>query len=272
MRGRSVTTTRAGKCRMSVGTAGSAGRDPGAGGHSVAAGGSYASCGRSSAVRMHRSTARRRLQSVRPRAARPTAWRQLAREAQNVRADSSDGRRGPANPIGDPAPSSRIGAKAVIATNDGNSATCRRRAWSKCPHPWHFNFKLRGGRPGPACSSRRRAARLTYGEQDRGGGRGRAEPDCNPCGHIRSGLGASGNAGAGHVGRDPRCVHADDHRARLAGERQGELGRTTESGWPRCASIACSTLAVVRTSTLPSRHWIPPGDRREHRSRPGSSN
>jgi hypothetical protein len=23
---------------------------------------------------------------------------------------------------------------------------CTRRNWSKCPHPWHFNFKLRGGK------------------------------------------------------------------------------------------------------------------------------
>src|SRR5262245_25877342 len=22
---------------------------------------------------------------------------------------------------------------------------CARRNWPKCPHPWHFNFKLRGG-------------------------------------------------------------------------------------------------------------------------------
>src|SRR5262249_27719204 len=24
---------------------------------------------------------------------------------------------------------------------------CSRRNWAKCSHPWHFNFKLRGGRP-----------------------------------------------------------------------------------------------------------------------------
>ena len=22
---------------------------------------------------------------------------------------------------------------------------CRRAAWVKCPHPWHFNYKSRGG-------------------------------------------------------------------------------------------------------------------------------
>ena len=32
--------------------------------------------------------------------------------------------------------------------NDGlrKICGCARRAWPKCPHPWHFNFKLKGGR------------------------------------------------------------------------------------------------------------------------------
>jgi integrase len=31
--------------------------------------------------------------------------------------------------------------------NDGlrKRCDCARRAWPKCPHPWHFNFKVRGG-------------------------------------------------------------------------------------------------------------------------------
>lgn len=40
-----------------------------------------------------------------------------------------------------------IGGKTVkVETNNGirKRCTCPRRTWTKCPHPWHFSFKLRG--------------------------------------------------------------------------------------------------------------------------------
>jgi integrase len=38
---------------------------------------------------------------------------------------------------------------AIRQHNDGlrKLCTCVRRTWPKCPHPWYFNFKLRGGVP-----------------------------------------------------------------------------------------------------------------------------